>query len=304
MAASRLSNLLDRADEAVRRLRPAPPPALARASAPPAAARSPRRGRFDRESALQRYRRAVEIEGRLYNYVLYPGDGDALCVHFSAFFGEWGERRPYREQFGGYFHRLRMFWPDTAHRYLFLCDTFGADANGTYYKGENGDFFVERAMDRILADTLEETGTPPDRVVAMGSSMGATAAVRFALRHSYAGAVAVSPHFDLDLCARHQGRERHVAATLGAVDVEDPRHFAVTREIRHLAATVDPLPRLAVQSMADDHGVHAEQVEPLVELWRTRGGAVRPDFHASGGHTSDFATADWFAEQVDWCLGS
>jgi hypothetical protein len=303
MAVSRLSNLLDRADEAVRRLRPTPPPALARVSAPPEVARSPRRGRFDRESALQRYRRAVEIEGRLYNYVLYPGDGDALCVHFSAFFGEWGERRPYREQFGGYFHRLRMFWPDTAHRYLFLCDTFGADANGTYYKGEGGDFFVERAMDRILADALEETATPPGRVVTMGSSMGATAAVRFALRHGYAGAVTLVPHFDLDLCARYQGRAPHVAALLGASDVEDPRHFPVTREIRDLAATVSPLPRLVVQSMADDHGVHQEQVEPLVALWRSRGGAVRADFRPEGGHTSEFATPEWFRDQVDWCLG-
>ena len=65
----------------------------------------------------------------------------------SAFFGEWGERREHRAQYSGYFHRMRMFWPLAEHSFLFLCDTFGADDNGTYYKGEDGDFFVERATE-------------------------------------------------------------------------------------------------------------------------------------------------------------
>jgi len=144
---------------------------------------------------------------------------------------------------------------------------------------------------------------PADRVVMLGSSMGATAAVRFALARQAAGAVAVSPHFDLDLCARHQGRERHVAAILGQDDVEDPRHFPVTREVRELAGSAPTGPRLAIQSMADDVGVHAEQVLPLVRTWEQRGGAVKLDERATGGHTSDQATADWFEHQIRWCLG-
>jgi pimeloyl-ACP methyl ester carboxylesterase len=296
---TRLNNLLNRADATVRRLRPRAPEVLTPESA---GAVVPRSGRFDRDRALSHYRRAVEIEGRLYNYVLYPGPPGELAVHFSAFFGEWGERRAYRAQFAGYFHRLRMFWDDTSRPYLFLCDTFGADGNGTYYKGEAGDMFVERAMDRILSDVVEELAVPRERVVAMGSSMGATAALRFSLRHGYGGAVAVTPHIDLDLCARHQGRERHVAAMLGATDVEDARHYAVTREIRDLVDAAPALPRLAIQSMEDDRGVHAEQVLPLVEQWRSRGGAVQTDFHPAGGHTSDYATADWFGEQLRWCL--
>ena len=54
--------------------------------------------------------------------------------------------------------------------------------------------------------------------------------------------------------------------------------------------------------MRDDHGVHAEQVLPLVELWRDRGGAVDLDERASGGHTSEYATAEWFAARMAWCL--
>ena len=257
---------------------------------------------FERENVAATYQFGTEIEGRLYNYVLYPGTGDALCVHFSAFFGDWGDRVENRDQFQGYFHRLRMFWPLREHTFLFLCDTFGADRNGTYYKGERNDFFVERATEAIIDDVRAQLGTPADRVVTLGSSMGATAALRLALKHQYAGAVAVSPHIDLDLCARYQGRQRHVAAVLGVEDVQAPEHFPVTREIRELACAVSSQPRLVLQSSRDDHGVHIEQVEPLVELWRRRGGATLNDFHAHGGHTSERATPKFFRKAIAWCL--
>jgi pimeloyl-ACP methyl ester carboxylesterase len=285
---------------------PAPPPTPLKEAADARAPLSTLPPRADvpfaREHVAATYQFGVEIEGRLYNYVVYPGTGDALCVHFSAFFGDWGERAEHRDQFQGYFHRLRMFWPLREHTFVFLCDTFGADRNGTYYKGEDNDFFVERATETIIEDVRTQLGTPRDRVVALGSSMGATVALRLALKHQYAGAVAVSPHIDLDLCARFQGRQRHVAALLGVEDVEAPEHFAVTREIRELAAAVPPRPRLVLQSAEDDHGVHVEQVEPLVALWRSRGGATLNDFRPDGGHTSDRATPEFFREAIAWCL--
>ena len=204
-------------------------------------------------------------------------------MHFSAFFGEWGDRRASRPQFQGHFHRLRMFWPLSEHAFLFLCDTFGADRNGSYYKGEDNDFFVERAMEQIMASVRAGLGVAPARAVAMGSSMGATAALRFALRDGLAGAVAVSPHIDLDLSARYQGRARHVAAIVGRQDVESTDLYPVTREIRALVETVDPVPRIVMQSMRDDDGVHEEQVLPFVSAYRARGGWVELDERATGG---------------------
>jgi pimeloyl-ACP methyl ester carboxylesterase len=261
-----------------------------------------RQGPFAHERVTRAFQHSIEIEGRLYNYVHYPADSDVLCVHFSAFFGEWGDERQNRPQFAGYFHRLRMFWPLTQYQFLFLCDTFGADRNGTYYKGENGDFFVERAVDQLVEDVRRRLGIDPDRVVTMGSSMGATGALRTGLKHGYAGVVAVSPHIDLDLSAIHQDRRRHVAAVLGNDDVDDPAYYPVTREIRRLAAEADPLPHLVMQSMEDDAGVHEEQVLPLVSIWRERGGEVRADYRSSGGHTSEYATSDFFDDAVRWIV--
>jgi pimeloyl-ACP methyl ester carboxylesterase len=257
---------------------------------------------FDREAVLAAFGATTTIEGRVYPYVLIPGRGHSLCIHYSAFFGEWGERRVYRAQFQGWFHRLRMFWPLVDHHFLFLCDTFGADGNGTYYKGENGDFFVERAMDEIQGRIADRLGIDGAHTVTLGSSMGATAALRFALRRGYAGAVAVSPHIDLDTSALRQGRLRHVAAMLGREDVDAPELRAVTREVAELTASVRPLPRLVVQSMLDDDGVHYEQVLPLVGAWERGGGRVCSDFHPHGGHTSDYATAAFFERSISWCL--
>jgi len=297
MLARRLQNVAGR----LRRARPARYAPLASADDAPPSELPPRRGEFDREHVLATYLRAFEHEGRLYNYVVYPGEGGPLCVHFSAFFGEWGERPEHRPQFQGYFHRLRMFWPLRRPSFLFVCDTFGADRNGTYYKGERGDFFVERATAAIVDFVEAELGIARVDTVMLGSSMGATAALRFALERGCAGAVAVSPHIDLDLCARHQGRARHIAAVLGSDDVEDPRHYPVTREVRTLAGSVEPRPRLAIQSAVDDHGVHDEQVVPLVELWRSRGGVAAADFRPDGGHSSVHATAEFFEAAISWC---
>jgi pimeloyl-ACP methyl ester carboxylesterase len=257
---------------------------------------------FDREHVLTSYGRTVEIESRSYPYVVLPGHGSTLCIHYSAFFGEWGDRRRERAQFAGWFHRLRMFWPLVQHSFLFLCDTFGADENGTYYKGVGGDFFVERAMESIQARVAAELDVVPHRIVTLGSSMGATAALRFALRSRYAGAIAVSPHIDLDISALRQGRLRHVAAVLGDNDVAAPQFRPVTREIARLVDTVRPLPRLVIQSMLDDDGVHTEQVVPLVEAWRAASGEVQTDFRPEGGHTSQHATAPFFSSAISWCL--
>jgi hypothetical protein len=259
--------------------------------------------RFDYGRVSGSFQHPIEIEGRLYNYVFYPGRTDALCVHFSAFFEASGERRSHRAQFHGYFHRMRMFWPFAEYNFLFLVDTFGAEKNGSYYKGERGDFFVERATDEIIRRVQAEHGLAVDRTVSLGSSMGATGALRFGLRRGFKGIVAVCPHIDLDLSALYQNRLPHVAAILGTENVGAAEHIPVTRELRVLAESVPRLPRLAIQSIRDDAGVHDEQVLPFVGLWRDRGGPVITDYHDEGGHTSDYATADYFHRSIEWCLG-
>lgn len=240
--------------------------------------------------------------GRVFRYVhvRHPG-ARGLVVHFSAFFGEWGDARPYRKIFQGHFHRLRMLGDVGEHDWLFLCDEYGADSNGTYYTGKAGDFFVERAMLNLIGAVATQSDVPRSSIVTMGSSMGATAALKFGLMLGVRGIVAISPHVDLDICADRQGRWRHVGFIVPDGEPVAERNHIYTRQIRRLLMGMTPNgppPRLFVQACRDDEGVFNEQVEPLCAAWRAVGGSAVLDARRSGGHTSDYATRPLLLDAV------
>lgn len=240
------------------------------------------------------FRTFTDPEGRTFEYavVTHP-EGDGLAVHCSAFFGKWGDRRRYRDQFRGYFHRLRMLGSDSGHQWLFLCDAYGAFRNGTYYSGEHGDPFVERAVLAIVDREMERLRIPPGRLVTLGSSMGATGALVIGLTLGAAGVVAVSPHIELDIAASQCGRWDEVAFITPDGDPTATANYPLTRRVRALLSGFGSerlLPGLFVQTCADDTGVYQEQVLPLVEDWRSLGGAVALDVRPTGGHTSNYAT--------------
>jgi pimeloyl-ACP methyl ester carboxylesterase len=239
----------------------------------------------------------VDADGRQYRYVLINNpEAQTLAIHFSAFFGEWGNARPYRFAYQGYFHRLRLLEGATQHHWLFLCDEYGAESNGTYYTGERGDLFVERAMQALIPRTMAELRVGAHETITMGSSMGATAALKFGLLLRARGIIAISPHIDLDIAAMKCGRERHVAFICPDGRATSEHNHCYTRQIRSLIdgwdAVGQPPPRLFVQVCQDDRGVYQEQVVPLVAAWKRAGGEVDLDARATGGHTSDWATRE------------
>jgi hypothetical protein len=248
----------------------------------------------------------VDEQGRTFEYavVRHPGS-TGLVVHCSAFFGRWGNARAYREQFQGYFHRLKMLGSYPRHDWLFLCDPYGARENGTYYTGQKGDLFVERAMTQIVDRMLEEGPFGPQETVTVGSSMGATGALVLALKFGMRGAVAITPHVDLDMAARHCGRFDEVAWACADGDPFSVESEQVTHRVRTLLGGYGPAhppPRLFVQACADDHGVYEEQVLPLVDTWTALGGTVDLDVRPTGGHTSDFATRPLLLDAIDRIL--
>jgi hypothetical protein len=248
---------------------------------------------FEHQPFEPSFKRYVDPEGREFDYVRVRHRGsEGLGIHFSAFFGEWGNKKRTRENFKGYFHRMRMLGSCPDHDWLFVCDPFGAQQNGTYYTGEKGDLFVERATFAIIEQEMAHREHGFDRVVTLGSSMGGTGALVAGLRFGVAGIVAVCPHIDLDICATQCTKWPEVAFACPDGDPASPANEFVTRRIRTLlraASPQRPPPALFLQSVADDFGVHAEQVLPLVQEWRERGGRVELDIRPEGGHTSDFA---------------
>jgi hypothetical protein len=253
----------------------------------------------DFRPAVARY---DDSEGRRFDYVPVRHEGATdLVVHFSAFFGRWGDAKAYRDQFQGYFHRLKMLGVDETHNWLFLCDPYGAFQNGTYYLGQTGDLFVERATSHLIQQEIEALGLAPSDVVMVGSSMGGTAALGFGLQFGARGIVAIGPHIDLDICAARQNRFDEVAFAMPDGDPYAAANRYLTRRIHERlesAAAGGPLPRLFIQSCEDDDGVHEEQVLPLVRAWRSAGGTVDLDVRPTGGHTSDWATRELLLDAI------
>jgi hypothetical protein len=248
------------------------------------------------DSPDTKFKRSIytDSQGREFHYIFVDHGNDQLGVHFSAFFGDWGDHPKYRQTFGGYFHRLKILSSDTSLDWLFLCDAYGADDNGTYYIGKYNDQFVELAVLEILKIIGFGSRYSADQSVMIGSSMGATAALKFGLLLQSKGIVAISPHIDLDICAKLQGRERHVAWILDFGDTQSPVNYPLTRQVRGLlhGNILNNLvvPNLFIQSCRDDQGVHFEQVVPLVQDWEKTSSKVWFDDRRSGGHTSEFAT--------------
>jgi len=246
----------------------------------------------------------VDPEGRRFEYVHVRHGRPDLVVHFSAFFGKWGDAKPYRDRFQGYFHRLKMLGSCDDHDWLFLCDPYGAFDNGTYYTGHQGDFFVERATSSIIEQVLVDYSS--ERTATIGSSMGGTGALKFGMLFDVKGIVAIGPHIDLDISAAAQGREREVAWICPDGDYAAPHNFEYTRQVSNMLDTWSrskPLPTLFLQSCADDDGVHDEQVVPLAARWEAKGGAVYLDTRPTGGHTSDYATKPLLLDALRHLLG-
>lgn len=231
----------------------------------------------------------TDDKGREFYYSLVENNSDKLVVHFTAFFGDWGDRKEYKENYKGYFHRYKMLANQQAFNVLFLCDHYGVTNNGTYYTGKAGDFFVERAVKKIILSTLKRLNISTDKVISIGSSMGATAAIKFGLIEKFKGIIAIAPHIDLDLCAKFQGREHHVAWICPDGDTQSPSNYVYTRQIRKLLseASSQQLPRLFIHSCMDDKGVYDEQVVPFVNSYKNKGGQVDLFIKSFGGHGSD-----------------
>lgn len=240
--------------------------------------------------------------GREFHYIHIDKGNSQLGIHFSAFFGDWGDDPKHRKTFGGYFHRLRMLGTDESIDWLFLCDAYGADENGTYYIGKQNDPYVEDAIRKIVELVGLGARYSVQKTVTIGSSMGATAALKFGLIYMVNGIVAISPHIDLDVSAMMQGRERHVSWILNDGNTQNASNFSTTRQIRLLLdeqiSNKVSLPTLFVQSCRDDKGVHFEQVVPLAKQWRAGKGTIWLDDRMFGGHTSEFATRSLLLDVV------
>ena len=243
----------------------------------------------------------TSTEGIEVNYVHHENGTSILVIWFSAFTRGPHLGRVLKVTPG--FHGYKFSRNHEQFDWLLVRDSWGYTQDGTYYGGRAGDLFVERAVSELVGRTISEyrERNPGVRIVAIGSSMGAYAAFKFAVLHGIP-AFGWSPHLDMEIAMKSCGRGPWVRYCLEDAD-DETRDVYLHRLQSVVAEFSGRLPRLILQSTIDDPFVYPEQVVPFVDNYVAAGGSVEVDLRESGGHTSRHVPDEYLVEAVQ-CLAN
>ncbi|WP_018750724.1 serine aminopeptidase domain-containing protein [Paenibacillus sanguinis] len=120
---------------------------------------------------------------RTLRYLFSKAKSSVLIVIFSGFSGE-NERPKYN-----YIRSLNNIRTNK----LFILDNFGYGNRGTYYLGENNDFYVEKSVDELIEIIKKKYGIT--KTVFLGSSKGGTSALYFGTKHEADYIIAGAPQY-------------------------------------------------------------------------------------------------------------
>lgn len=76
---------------------------------------------------------------------------------------------------------------------LYILDDFGDDNKGSYYLGENGDFFIDDAVSKLINTITTKNNISKNHIICSGSSKGGFASLYFALKYKFGYAIAGAP---------------------------------------------------------------------------------------------------------------
>lgn len=119
-------------------------------------------------------------------YILEKNPSDILLVSFSGFPG-FGNRPSFN-----YMRTLK----DVKINKLYLLDDFGySDNPGSYYLGENGDWFLPGEIDELINRIVDQFGIK--QKIMVGSSKGGVSALFYAIKTGADFAVIGAPQYHL-----------------------------------------------------------------------------------------------------------
>lgn len=197
------------------------------------------------------------------------------------------------------FHGFKFSRVHDQFDWVLVRDQFGFTEDGTYYGGRAGDLYVEDAVGEFVAKVIAERRqkNPDVRFVMMGSSMGAFAAIKFAIMNRVP-ALGWSPHLDIEIAMRYCGRGPWVRHCLEGADERSIQEY-VHRMKRVIEDHKGELPKLILQAAKDDPFVYPEQIVPFVDLYEAGGGIVQLDLREFGGHSSIHAPDPYLLAAID-----
>lgn len=81
---------------------------------------------------------------------------------------------------------------------LFILDDFGPSiSGGSFYLAKNNNFEIERSVEKLINNIMNQLSIPKENVITIGSSKGGFAAVYYAMKYHYGTAIAGEPQIYL-----------------------------------------------------------------------------------------------------------
>lgn len=135
-----------------------------------------------------KYEKEYIHEEKPIKYMYFPSDSPYLIVTFSGFS---------RKGMGARYNYIKSFHSIDANK-LFILDNYGPDGvEGSYYLGENEDFFIDRAVTALIKKTATEKGIENKNIITAGSSKGGYAAIYQAVKNNFGCCVVGAPQIFL-----------------------------------------------------------------------------------------------------------
>lgn len=219
---------------------------------------------FNIEYIINKYEKDITVGGQNRKFLLYPSSSKSLIVCFTTL-------GPH------VYERVRMFWNEEEvwpYNFLFISDNSGEKKGGQYYLGPHPTRDIEEQTVEIINYVKEKHQI--NNIITIGSSMGGYAAIYYAIKYKFLGALSVVPQVNEQII-NNFGWEKWKASV---------------KEIGNLPSLLDmvdkaeELPNLFIQYgtyKADEHAG-----EELFKHLNVKNGLFIKDKFNKNEHTSDF----------------
>lgn len=182
---------------------------------------------------------------------------DRLLVVFSGF--------PPANQKGGYNYVLKF--RDFDCNKLYILDDFGNDSRGSYYLGENKNFFIERAVSQLIEKIASEKNIPLKNIITAGSSKGGFAALYFAFKNGYGTAVSGGSQVLLGNYLAIPGHENILSYITGGRSNKEVEYL--NGVLLDLVTSTETSPHLYLHVGKNDHH-YQDHTIPLLDVLKSK----------------------------------
>lgn len=201
----------------------------------------------------------LTIEGCSLKYLfIKKKKSNRLLVVFSGF--------PPENKKGGYNYVLKF--RELKCNKLYILDDFGNDFRGSYYLGENKDFFIERAVSQLVEKISFENGIGKQNITTAGTSKGGYAALYFAFKNNYGKVISGAPQILLGNYLIYPPHQNILSYITGGKREEDVAFL--NDVLLDVIKSSELSPKLYLHVSKNDHH-YEDHMIPLLNLLNQKG---------------------------------